>query len=296
MTGQPDVAFVPHILPLLAADPSLRAHGRTIWPLPVLLHKSPTVTRRLLIYVPGMVEGMPLTGRHDYVALGRALDQVGCSLMFMQMSVAQATEYTMFETCASDIHTVVEWAKAQGFTEIALAGISMGGPRVSYWNATCPDPAIKTIIFLATIESPYLSAARTWTKEEKARQDKILDVCRAAVAAGEPDKIIEGELLGLPMPLSAKVYISFLGQLNEMNASTVKFTDKVKVPTVLIHSTEDTIAPPESAKAIYDSLVNAPRRELKWIPNGDHQLLTTGRVAADTSRAVAEWVDDVLVR
>lgn len=73
-----------------------------------------------------------------------------------------------------------------------------------------------------------------------------------------------------------------------MNASTIKFADKVTVPATLIHSTEDFIAPPEGTQSFHDSLVNAPRRGLTWIENGDHQLLTAGRMADDRSRAIAD--------
>lgn len=296
MNHKQDVAFVPHILPLVGADPDKRPSAKIPGPMPVLLHYAPKQTKRIMIYVPGLIEGLPLTGRHDYRVLGRALDAIDCSLMLTQMSSAQWTPARRFETCADDIRTAVEFAKSEGFTEIALAGLSMGGPRVAYWNATYPDPAVKTIIFIATIESSYLASARNWTAEQKARHDATLDACRAAIAEGEPDRIIPGELLGLPMPLSADVYISFLGQLDEMNASTIKFADKVIVPAAVIHSTEDVIAPPESAQAIHDSLVNAPRRGLRWIEGGDHQLLTPNRVGEKTSAVIAEWIDGALGR
>lgn len=280
--------FELHDLPLLQPD-RVEAPRFPLAPIPVLLHRATLQTRRLAIYVQAGIMGAPLTGRHDYRPLALALDQVDCSLLVTQSSAARRTEFVKFDTCVNDIQTAVEWAKAAGFDEILLLGVSMGGPRVAFWNAVAPDPAIKAIVFMSAVDSAYLGNVRNWTAEERARQDAVLEACRKCIAAGRSDELVTGELMGRPFPMSAEAYLSYFGEIDEMNASALKFADKISVPTLVIHATEDFGCPPAGAQDVFDALTSAPEKGLVWVEGADHQLMAPGWSLGMVSDRITEF-------
>ena len=274
-TDLDEARFETHNLPLLEPDPVERPRFE-LSPVPVLLHRSSQPTSRIAIYVQAGIIGAPLTGRHDYRPLALALDKIGCSLLVTQSSTARRTEFIKFDTCVNDIRTAIEWAKAEGYCDILLIGVSMGGPRVAFWNAVTPDPAVKAIIFMSAVDSAYLGNARNWSPEQRRYHDEILDACRERIASGDGDQLVTGELMGRPFPMSAEAYLSFFGQLDEMNASALKFAKDIQVPTLVIHATGDVGCPPAGAQDVYDALSAAPFKDLLWVEGADHQLMAPG--------------------
>jgi esterase/lipase len=290
-----DSCFQPLILSRTTRQPSIRSRPGLNSDVPAWLHRVEG-SSKLAIFVPGAVEGSPMTGRHDYAPLARALAHVGVSLLLVQMASAQFTHLAIFDECADDIKAAVDWAQADGFDWIGLVGISMGGARVCYFNSVYPSPALRTIVLLATIKSSYLASVPIWTAEERARQDAVLEKCRALVSQGRGWEIVDGELLGKRIIQTAEAYLSFFGALTDMNASTVKFFDAITVPTAIIHAREDNAAPPAHAQEMYDLLGHLPHRRLVWLEDSDHQTLLPGDQALRTSRAIADWFADVIGR
>jgi pimeloyl-ACP methyl ester carboxylesterase len=234
--------------------------------------------------------GSALTGRHDHRPLALALDDVGCSLLVLQSSAARRTQFMKFDTCVNDIRSGVNWAKALNFEEIVLIGVSMGSARVSYWNAVAPDPAVKAMVLIATLDSVYLGGVR-WTREERERQDAIMQSCRELIADGLGEQLIIGELESQPFPMTAEAYLSYFGQLQEMNASSLKYAHAIEVPIIMIHGTEDVVCPPQGAQAVYDALSAAPHKELLWVRGGAHQLMMPGSSSVNVvSAKIAEFV------
>lgn len=262
-------------------------------PVPAWLHRSTTPSKRLAIWVPGAFEGTPMTGRHDFNPMAAHLEEKGVSFLLPQMSSAQRNVFARFETAAEDLASVIAYAKSEGFEEIALIANSMGGPRAMYWYHLNPDPIIKSIFFISTIESSYLASARTWTPEEKAAQDAFLDHCADLVASGKGEEIVIGDFFHVPLPFTAAAYLSFLGRQEETNASTVKWFEDVTVPTAFLHSANDIVSVPEGVQAMHDALVHVEKKTIFWHPvAAGHQLMMSGAAAEETGRITAEWVDE----
>lgn len=281
--------FSIHMLPLEPSDPGAPA----LPPTRALLHRASKPTRNLAIHVQTGFMGAPLTGRHDYRPLALALDDVGYSLLVLQSSAARRPHYVKFDTCVNDIRSAVNWAKALNFENIVLIGVSLGSARLSYWNAVSPDPAVKAMVFLVAVDSIYLGGTLQWTRAERERQDAILQKCRDLIATGLGEELIVGELAGFPFPMTAAAYLSYFGQLDEMNASSLKFAPQIKVPVLIIHGTEDTVCPPQGAQAVYDALGSAPQKELWWIDGGQHQLMTPGRSINRVAAKIAAFANSL---
>jgi pimeloyl-ACP methyl ester carboxylesterase len=248
-------------------------------------------TTRAVVYVPGMTGGF--IGINDYAPMARRLNAAGCALMLPNMRTAglHGMLFARFADYVKDIAAAIATARRRGIEHVALFGTSLGGPRIiNYWRRA-REPVVKGLGFVASIKSPYLEAQIRFDAKERARLDAHLAKCRELVKAGRGSEILAYErwFPNRDLVLAAHVYVDFFGTLEESDASTVKFGHEVTLPAVVIHGTHDDLALPPNGQAIFDSLVNAPTRDLVWVEGGGH-FLTTGPVAEGFGKAVADWV------
>jgi pimeloyl-ACP methyl ester carboxylesterase len=257
-----------------------------------LLYSPEKPTKSVVLYVPGMTGGF--SGINDYGPMAARLNEIGYALLVPNLRTAglHGMLFARFEEYATDIEAAVALAKSRGLTEIALFGTSLGGPRIiDYWRKT-KEPAVKALGFVASIKSPYLEAQIRFDEAKKAHFDAHLAKCRELVKAGRGREMLPYKdwFPGRDMDLAAHVFPDIFGTLEESDASTVKFGREVTIPAVVIHGTADDIALPENGSAIYESLTNAPKRDLIWVEGGGH-FLSRGRIAEDYGKAVAGWLD-----
>jgi len=260
--------------------------------LDALLFTPDEPTTSIAFLIPGL-HGPVFGGRHDYRPLAHELNQRGYALLLLNMRSANTFWYALFEECANDIAAAVRHVKQLGYTEIALFGTSLGGPRVVYTITHRPDPAIKVLGINGSVKSMYEEAQLRKTPAEMADYDACLARARALVAEG---KWYEGVTLrdyfpGRHMTLQARSLISFFGTPAESNCSTIKFTGQVTVPTVVVHGEADEVIMPANGQAIYDGLTAAPKRDLIWVPGATHYL-QPGWIAEAYGRIMAEWISE----
>jgi pimeloyl-ACP methyl ester carboxylesterase len=256
-----------------------------------LLYMPDAPTKSVVIYVPGMTGGF--SGTHDYAPMATRLNEIGYALLVPNLRTAglHGMLFARFADYVTDIKATIALAKSRGLDNIALFGTSLGGPRIiNYWRAT-KEPAIKALGFVSSIKSPYLEAQIRFSPEKRADFDAHLAKCRALVKEGRGREMLTYKdwFPGRDMDLAAHVYVDIFGTLEESDASTVKFGHEVTIPAVVIHGTADDIALQENGTAIYESLTNAPKRDLIWVEGGDH-FLTRGPIAENYAKAVSGWV------
>jgi len=256
-----------------------------------LLYLPERLTKSVVIYVPGMTGGF--SGIHDYGPMAARLGEIGYALLVTNLRTAglHGMLFARFEDYVADIKATVALAKSRGLSEIALFGTSLGGPRIiNYWRKT-KDAAIMALGFVASIKSPYLEAQIRFDTAKKADFDAHLAKCRALIKEGRGREMLTYRdwFPGRDMDLAAHVYVDIFGTIEESDASTVKFGHEVTIPAVVIHGTADDIALPPNGEAIYESLKNAPKRDLIWVEGGNHFLLR-GPIAEGYAKAVAGWV------
>ena len=258
--------------------------------LDALLFTPDQPTRSIAFFIPGL-HGPVLGGRHDYRPLAKELNERGYALLLLNMRSANTFWYALFEDCANDIAAAIRHVKGLGYSDIALFGTSLGGPRVVYTITHRPDPAIKVLGINGSVKSMYLEAELRKTPEEMAAYDACLARARELVENGQ---WYEGVTLldyfpGRHMTLQARSLLSFFGTLEESNCSTIKFGDQVTVPTLVCHGEADEVIMPANGQAIYDSLVAAPKRDMVWVPGATHYL-QLGWIAETYGRIMAEWI------
>jgi pimeloyl-ACP methyl ester carboxylesterase len=256
-----------------------------------LLYLPEQPTKSVVIYVPGMTGGF--SGIHDYGPMAERLAEIGYALLVPNLRTAglHGMLFARFEEYVTDIKAVVALVKSRGLSEIALFGTSLGGPRIiNYWRNT-KDAAVKALGFVSSIKSPYLEAQIRFDAAKKADFDAHLAKCRALIKEGRGREMLTYKdwFPGRDMDLAAHVFVDVFGTIEESDASTVKFGHEVTIPAVVIHGTADDIALPPNGEAIYESLKNAPKRDLIWVEGGNH-FLTRGAIAEGYAMAVSGWL------
>ena len=256
-----------------------------------LLWLPPSGTKTVVIYVPGMTGGF--SGVHEINPAAEGLTDKGYAFLAVNVRTAglHGMLFARFEDYVKDIDAAIRFAKSRGLTEVVLFGISLGGPRIAYYWAQTRDPAVRALVFMGSIKSPYLEAQLRWNESERARYDAFLQGARDRVAQGKGNEVLTYTdwFPKVTVTLSAQTFVNIFGTLAESNASTVKFGPQITIPALIIHGSKDEIAIPPNAQAIYDSLTASPRREIVWVEGAGHYLIK-GAVAKSYAEALVAWL------
>lgn len=256
-----------------------------------LLWMPPGGTKTVVIYVPGMTGGF--IGVHEINPAAEGLTSKGYAFLAVNMRTAglHGMLFARFEDYVKDIDAAIRFAKSRGLTEVVLYGVSLGGPRIMYYWAQTRDPAVRALVFMGCIKSPYLEAQLRWNESERARYDTFLQGARDRVAQGKGNEVLSytGWFPNLTVTLSAQTFVNIFGTLADSNASTVKFGPQITIPALIIHGLKDEIAVPPNGQAIYDSLTAAPRREIVWVEDAGHYLIK-GPVANKYAETLVTWL------
>ena len=256
-----------------------------------LLYLPKTSGKSVVIMIPGGTGGF-IGGAHDYTPMAEKLTAQGYAFLLANMRTAgrHGWLFGRFEDSEQDVGAAVKFAKSRGFDNIILFGTSLGGPRVVYYWTQTKEPSIKVMGFLGAITSPYLEAQVRFDKAKCADFDGFLQKARDLVKAGKGHETIAYPWFsGYQLTLSAESYINYFGTLKESNASTIKFTEQLTLPTLVVHGDSEEIALPPVAEQIFASLSAAPKRDLVWIKGASHYL-SPGPIAEKYAQAIVEWV------
>lgn len=247
----------------------------------------------LAIMVPGGTTGAALYPAHDYSPLASALTDHGYAFLLSNMRASYNNAYAEYSDAVKDIAAYVAYAKSKGYTRISILGISLGGPRVAQYMAERNDPAIKAVVFMASIPSPYLEFQIRSSEADKRRLEETLKHARELVAQGKGQQAVAYDDWfpgGVSVMGTAKSLISFFGAPSDPSApSSVKYGPKITVPALVIHGDKDELALPPNAQKIYDSLTASPQRDLIWVKGASHYL-APGPLAESYARQATDWL------
>ncbi len=247
----------------------------------------------LVIMVPGGTTGAALYPAHDYSPLASALTDNGYAFLLSNMRASYNNPYAEYNDAVKDIAAFVAHAKSKGYARIAILGISLGGPRVAQYMAERNDPAVKAVVFIASIPSPYLEFQIRSSEADKRRLEDTLKHARELVAQGKGQQPVGYDNWfpgGVSVMGTAKALISFFGAPSDPSApSSIKYGPKITVPALVIHGEADELALPPNAQKIYDSLTASPQRDLIWVKGASHYL-TPGPLAESYAKLTTDWL------
>jgi alpha-beta hydrolase superfamily lysophospholipase len=271
----------------LADFVSYQAADRT--PLNALLWEPRTPTKYAVLLVPGFYGNF--VGGHDYTPIASQLTAKGYA--FMTINLRTFSDFTdpTLQDAIPDTAAAVAELKRRGYTDIALFGTSLGGPRSMLYLTASQEPAIKVYGLIAAIMSPYEEAQYRMNAADRKRLEDVLVDCRARVASGHGDDAITFVrwFNTRSVRMTARGFLNVFGSPQDTDISTPKRGGLVRVPTVVFHGTKDEISLPPNAEAIYASLTNAKSRELVWVDGATHYL-QPGWIAERYASLVSAWV------
>src|SRR5579875_981791 len=258
-----------------------------------LLWEPQRASDSLAIMVPGGTTGAALYPAHDYSPLASGLTERGYAFLLTNMRASYNNAYAEYSEAVKDIAAFVAYAKSRGYERIAVMGISLGGPRVAQYMAERNDPAVKAVVLMASIPSPYLEYQIRSSEADKRRLENTLQHARELVAQGKGQQPVAYDDWfpgGVSVMGTAKSLISFFGAPSDASApSSVKYGPKIKVPALVIHGDKDELALPPNAQKIYDSLTASPQRDLVWVKGASHYL-SPGPLAEAYARQTIDWL------
>ena len=258
-----------------------------------LLWEPQRASDSLVILVPGGTTGAALYPAHDYAPLAKDLIDRGYAFLLTNMRASYNNAYAEYSDAVKDIAAFVTYGKSMGYARIAIAGISLGGPRMAQYLAERADPAVKAAVFIASIPSPYLEFQVRSSEADKKRLEETLKHARDLVAQGKAEQPVAYDNWfpgGVSVMGTAKALLSFFGAPSDPSApSSVKYGPEIRVPALVIHGDKDELALPPNAQKIYDSLTAAPRRDLMWVKGASH-FLTPGPLAEAYARQTTDWL------
>lgn len=255
-----------------------------------LLWSPPQPTKSAVILVPGFY-GSFSGGGHDYTPMAERLNAKGFAFMAANMRTANDFTDPKLEDAVKDVGAAVAELKRRGFTDIALFGTSLGGPRSMLYLTAKSDPAIKVYGLIASIMSPYEEAQYRMNAADRQRLDDFLVQTRDLVKNGQGHQVVTFErwFNFRSVRMTARGFLNVFGSPTDTDISTPRRGPLVTLPTVVFHGTKDEISLPPNAQAIYDSLSAASSRELVWVEGATHYL-EPGWIADRYAQLVSEWV------
>ena len=265
-------------------DDGVQLHG--------LLYHSQSDSGSVVIHVSGGPGSF--YGTQDMAPLAEKLTENGLSLLSINMRTAGANGmfYANFEDYRRDVGGAVEFSKNHGMRNIFLLGHSLGSTRVVYYVYRASDQNVKGIILSGAVTSPYQALVEKWNAQQKEAFDEFLAEQRNLIKAGRGKSLSSYPVdAGIELIHSASTWVDIFGHPEESNASTVKFADEITVPVLLIHGTDDPIAPPTNAHEIRDAMVNSPAAELIIVKGADHVFT---QHAEQYSKIVSNWLQKQL--
>ena len=257
-----------------------------------LLWEPETKGKSMVILVPGATTGAALVAMHDYYPMATALNAAGYSFIVSNMRASYNYPYSIYADAVKDIAGFVDYAKAAGYSQIAIVGISLGGPRMAQYMAERADNSVKAVAFVASIPSPYLEYQIRSTEAEKQRLEDTLKHARQCVAEGRELEPIGYENWfpdGRHFMVTAQAMLGFFGAPGDNAPSSVGYGPQIKVPALVLHGDSDELSLPPNAEKIYESLTASPQRDLLWVEGASHYL-TPGGIAEAYAAKLADWI------
>lgn len=258
-------------------------------PLNALLWRPDGASDRAMALVPGF-NGNIVGGLHDFQPMAERATAAGLAFLLPCMRTASDFSDARFEDCAADIAAALDAAAGRGFGRFVLFGTSLGGPRAVHYLKETQDRRVAALGFIASIMSPYEEAMLRFAEPDRARLETTLARCRAMVAEGEAEACVTFRdwFPRRHVRATARGFLSIFGAPGDTGCSGWRHGAAIRVPALVIHGTADEIALPPNAKAIHDSLVNAPSREIVWVEGATHWL-EPGWIAERYAEIAAAW-------
>lgn len=215
------------------------------------------------------------------VALQGALAERGISSLAPSLSLGVSNRTGMYDCAVPHTHKHTDalteiglwlnWAKAEGATDVVLAGHSRGGNQTAWFASREPDAVVSKVVLIAPAVWNADKAAKGFKKSHKRDLSGAMAEANALVAAGKGDAMLKGMgVIYCPgADVTADSFVSYYEVDERMH--TPNLMPLIGKPTLVIAGTEDTVV--AGLIEATQPLVDAGTVEMAVIDGADHFFL-----------------------
>lgn len=153
----------------------------------------------------------------------------------------QVTHTHKHTDALEEIGLWLDWLKAQGATDVVLAGHSRGGNQTAWFAARNPDPVVSKVVLIAPATWDAEAAARGFEKTHGRPLADVLAEATALINAGQGDQVMKGVGL-LYCPGADVTAASFEDYYRaDDRRHTPNLMPMIGKPTLVVAGSEDTV-------------------------------------------------------
>ncbi|MCY4730631.1 alpha/beta hydrolase [Natronomonas gomsonensis] len=201
-------------------------------------------------------------------------------------------ERSDFAEIDRDIAGAVEWATAQGATEVVVWGRSLGATEAAYYQGKRNDPDVDAVVLAAPFADIRERSTRGYfeavSDDPDEAYENFVDEARDLVDAGRGNEIValprpvDGDIEYIPM--TAESFLSYRSP--ESKCATIDWTPDIEVPLLLIPHSSDRNVTPAEAEEIAETATASSLVEVEPIAADHFFTGSEGRVAELTASFV----------
>ncbi|MDB5259000.1 MAG: hypothetical protein JWO73_208 [Candidatus Taylorbacteria bacterium] len=198
--------------------------------------------------------------------------------------------YEKFEESALDVAASIDFLEKEGFTEIHMAGHSLGCAKLAYYLSETNDGRVQSALFLSP--SDMLGLVRA----NKERFASEIEAAAQMIAAGKGDQLMPNQVWD-EYPISAATYLSLFGDDSKCGifnfydpADKLAALSKIHCPAIAIMGRKDdalTVPMDETMERFAKALANSPRVETNILGDANHGYDGYEQQLAD---AIRDWL------
>ncbi len=190
------------------------------------------------------------------------------------------------EDAAEEIRSWVDWLKAQGVTNIVLAGHSRGGNQAAIYAAKYLDKAVRKLVLIAPLAQTAGSAASDYEQRFRKPLQPTLEEAERRVAEDNSTSLLTG--VGFlncdNARVTAAAFVNYYGP--NQNLYTPSLLPFLKIPTLIVAGELDPLTA-ELTPAI-EGIPDRKTITFRIIPGADHYFRDLA--AEDLSREIKGFV------
>lgn len=219
-----------------------------------LLYEPEIVTKKILVYIHGMAGNFYENKFLDFIARtltdnGTAFftfNNRGCEYIKDLAKIEEGKRnfvrigdtYEKFEDCLLDIEAGIDFAEEKEFSEIHLAGHSLGGPKIAYYASQTKDARLKSLVFVSPADMVGLA---------EADKDFERDITTATkmIAEGRGEEIMPFLIWGENY-LTANTFLSLSAEDSKVSVfslydpeNKLSVLGQITIPTIIIMGKTD---------------------------------------------------------
>ncbi len=247
-----DGAFLPPPLEIPASQPIdslLLVHGSG-----GSFYRGNTLSRAARLRDAGFAVGVINTRGHDVVATQNQEQFMG-------------NAFEILDDCRYDLDAAIALMAERGYSRIGLVGLSLGSPKIVYYQAQTQDPRVAGLVTFGPVR---LSHSYFLASEDGEEHKRIYERAKELVESGQPDTLMPVDFPNAHAMFTAAVY---LDRHCTERYNMIPLMDKINRPLLILAGTlELATRHLDCAQDMFDTANGSPDVELKLVEDATHMF------------------------